>query len=103
MGFWKQMFEELKKIYEIRFQMKGIFPKSIKTLRKFYNQENLVGGYHRKLDDVEGEFLFFVCKDENMNDFKKLFEIKKKLRALSGIKDDYNFMHSSNSTEEFVR
>ena len=38
-----------------------------------------------------------------MNDFKKLFDVKRKLRGLSGIKDDYNFLHSSNSTEEFVR
>jgi hypothetical protein len=49
-------------------------------LRKFYNQENLVGGYEKKLDDVEGEFLFCICKDENMNDFNKLFDIKRKLR-----------------------
>jgi hypothetical protein len=55
------------------------------------------------LDDVEGEFLFCICKDENMNDFNKLFDIKRKLRKLSGVKDDYNFLHSSNSTEEFVR
>ena len=62
-----------------------------------------MGGYQRKLDDVEGEFLFCVCKDENMNDFKKLFDMKRKLRSLSGIKRDYNFIHSSNTLEEFVR
>ncbi len=83
--------------------MRSFFPRSISTLRRFYNQEKLVGGYQRKLDDVEGEFLFCVCKDENMNDFKKLFDMKRKLRSLSGIKRDYNFIHSSNTLEEFVR
>lgn len=72
-------------------------------MRKFYNQEQLVGGYEKKLADVKDEFLFCICKDKEMNDIRKLLDLKKKFRALSRIKDDYNFMHSSNSTEEFVR
>ena len=72
-------------------------------MRKFYNQEQLVGGYKKKLTDVKDEFLFCICKDKEMNDTRKLLDLKKKFRALSRIEDDYNFIHSSNSIEEFVR
>jgi diketogulonate reductase-like aldo/keto reductase len=75
------------------------------TLRKFYNNEILVGGYQKKLNDVKGEFIFIAAKDNSdiRGYVDRLNKLKRQVRGLSRYENDYNFIHSSSSLDEFCR
>ena len=81
----------------------SFFPNDMKLSRKFYNNEDLIGGYAKKLDGMRGEFIFCICKDEKMNDISKVVELKRKIRNLRNLKQDFNLIHASQTIQEFTR
>jgi hypothetical protein len=101
--FWDNIIDTLKNEYQITFYQKTEFPNSINILKEFYNNEYLVGGYDKKLEDIQGRFIFCICKDKELNNYKKLYDLKKQIRNLSDYENDYNFIHSSNSVPELIR
>ena len=82
---------------------KSFFPNDMKLARKFYDNEDLLGGYGKKLDGMKGEFICCICKDEKMNNKPKILKLKHEIRSLRNIIDDFNLIHGSQTTPEFVR
>ena len=101
--FWKFIVEDLKKNYNVSFLFKSEFPKSMNLLKKFYSNVPLEGGYAQKLDDVNGEFLFCIAHDKNMNDFQKIKNLKTKYRSLEKQEEGYRLLHASDNIKEFTR
>ena len=66
--WWNEIVHRLKRTYDISMMFMSFFPNDMKLSRKFYNNEDLIGGYAKKLDGMRGEFIFCICKDEKMND-----------------------------------
>jgi hypothetical protein len=100
--WWSYILKILGTEYHITFKFMSYFPNSMSLTRKFYNNERLLGGYDKKLDGIKGEFIFCVCLDNKANRFKKLFDLKRKFRHIRGIKNDFDFIHSSQNIEELI-
>ena len=101
--WWYQIIDKLKKMYDIQMSFMSYFPNDMTLARKFYDNENLIGGYARKLNGMKNEFIFCICKDKKMNDFEKVTGLKKKIRKLRNLPNDFNLIHASESIKEFVR
>ena len=59
--WWKQITSKLKETYDITMMGKSCFPNDMKLAIKFYDNERLLGGYGKKLDGMNGEFIFCMC------------------------------------------
>ena len=70
--WWKQIIDNLEKSYDITLLSRSYFPNDIRLARTFYDNEDLIRGYGKKLDGMKGEFIFCICKDEKMNNIPKL-------------------------------
>lgn len=101
--WWRMFLLELGSAYDINMVFKSFFPNDLDLVRRFYNNENLISGYQRKLDGMIGEFIFCICHDRSGGDLVKLSRIKSKLRSVRNRKIDYNLIHGSESLSEFMR
>ena len=93
--WWERIVDRLTHEYGMTMMFKSCFPNDMELARRFYDNERLLGGYGKKLDGMRDEFVFCVCKDKEMNNIVKLLELKHELRGWRGIKDDFNFIHAS--------
>jgi len=101
-NYWKYIIDDIKKNYDVQMCFECEFPNRMQSVRKFYGNVPLEGGYPKKLRDIAGRFVFCIAKDSQMNDIKKLKNLKKKYRNIGETKDDYSSVHASVDMKEFV-